>query len=531
MKRHIIITILLLVATVLVTVVYFKHLSNTAQHTGLVMRTIPNDASLIFEFNNDKEFYDIFSSDKLFSNFLGDDKLDELIALRKNLLQNSLMAKYVSGQNLFISLHPQKGNSIDFLLTASVSKEFQSDILEQIAKQPKNGMLIHSIDIEGKPGYVIYLNDLKKRFYMINRDDHSLSASFSKDVIANCARYDYKKEKETFVLLSDRLQSNSLANLYVNYQALSPLFEQVFVNKNTDIFKNFRQFPAFAALSLNYKSDAIMFNGSSEIQGNQEGGYLGLFSHQRPVTNHLKEIFPSTTAYSVSFAVSDPAKFESDLGVLQSKSNFNKEERTILKKIKSETGIAIQKEFSRSLANEFAIVTTHYHEKIGIIQLKDGSRLLALLVNISKMNSDNTGQFNYEKLSQILLGDAFYLFKRPYFKVIDNYLVLTNTPSELVSYNDSYTNRKFLVNTECYNEFNNLLAEMCNVSFFIQFKNAAQLFKQDMKPSFYNDFNKSEPGWKNFYGASWQFSSSDKSFYTNFCMRLNSDTTTLKSTF
>ncbi len=521
----------MLAATVLVTVVYFRHLSNTTQHTSLVMRTIPNDAALIFEFNNDKEFYDIFSSDKLFSNFLGDDKLDQLAAIRKNLLQNALLAKYFSGQNLFISLHPQKGNSIDFLLTASVSKEFQSDILEQLSKQQKNGMLITSIDIEGKPGYLIYLNDLKKRFYLIDRDDHSLSASFSKDIIANCARYNYKREKESFVLLSDRLQSNSLANLYVNYQALSPLFEQVFVNKNTDIFKSFRQFPAFAALSLNYKSDAIMFNGSSQVQSNQDGGYLGLFSHQRPVTNHLKEIFPSTTAYSMGFAVSDPTKFESDLLALQSKSDFDKEEKAVLKKIKSETGIAIQKEFSRSLGNEFAIVTTHYHEKIGIVQVKDGSRLLALLVNISKMNSDNTGQFNYEKLPQVLLGDAFYLFKRPYFKVIDNYLVLANSPSELASYNDSYTNRKFLIKTDGYNEFNNLLAEMCNVSFFVQFKNALQLFKQDMKPTFYNDFNKSEPGWKNFYGASWQFSASDKSFYTNFCMRLNSDTAALKSTF
>jgi len=521
----------LLTATVLVTVVYFRHLSNTTQHTSLVMRTIPNDASLIFEFNNDKEFYDIFAGDKLFSNFLGDDKRDELASLRKNLLQNPLMAKYFSGQNLFISLHPQKGNSIDFLLTASVSKEFQSDLLEQLSKQPKNGMLIHTIDIEGQPGYVIYLNDLKKRFYLINRDDHSLSASFSKDIIGNCAKYDYRKEKESFVLLSDRLQSNSLANLYVNYTALTPLFEQLFVNKNTDIFKNFRQFPAFGALTLNYKSDAIMFNGSSQLQSNQDGGYMGLFSNQKPVTNHLKEIFPSTTAYSTSFAVSDPAKFESDLTELQSKSDFNKDRKTILNKIRTETGIPIQKEFSRSLANEFAIVTTHYHEKIGIVQVKDGSKLLAVLTNISKMNSDNTGQFNYEKLPQVLLGDAFYIFKRPYFKVIDNYLVLTNTPSELASYNDSYTNRKFLPKTDGYNEFNNLLAEMCNVSFFIQFKNALQLFKQDMKPSFYDDFNSSEPGWKNFYGASWQFSSSDKNFYTNFCMRLNSDTTAQKSPF
>ena len=198
MKRLIIATIVLLAATVLVTVVYFRHLNTTAQHTSLVMRAIPDDASLIFEFNNDKEFYDIFSGNKLFANILGGEKQDELEALRKRIVQNPLLSKYLSGQNIFISLHPQKGNSIDFLLTMSVSKEFQADILDILYKQRKNGLLIHTIDIEGKPGYVIYLSDLKKRFYLINKDEHTLSGSFSKEVIADCAKYDYQKGKTIF---------------------------------------------------------------------------------------------------------------------------------------------------------------------------------------------------------------------------------------------------------------------------------------------------------------------------------------------
>src|SRR5581483_8696900 len=128
MKRLIIATTLLLAAVALVTVVYFRLLTASTQHTSLVMRTIPNDASLIFEFNNDHEFYDIFSGNKLFENIMGEDKMAELAAMRKSLLGNPLIGKYFSDQNIFISLHPQRGNTIDFLLTASVTKEFQGDI-------------------------------------------------------------------------------------------------------------------------------------------------------------------------------------------------------------------------------------------------------------------------------------------------------------------------------------------------------------------------------------------------------------------
>ncbi|MGZ3752332.1 MAG: hypothetical protein ACXVAU_13710, partial [Mucilaginibacter sp.] len=503
----------------------------TAQHSSQVLRSIPNNASLIFEFNNDKGFYDIFAGNKLFANIAGEEKMAELAELKKLLLLNPSIEPYLDGQNLYISLHRQKGNDIDFLLTTLVSKGFEPEQLEQISKQPKSGMVINTINIAGKTGYTVYLNDLKKRFYLIDKDDHTLSGSFSKDLVEACVKYDFKKEKQSFVLLSDRQSSNTLANLYVNYGALSPLFEQLFINKNVDLFKNFRALPAFAALSLNYKSDALMFNGTTQIQNASNDGYLSVFSHQQPIANHLKEIFPSTTAYSTSFAISDPAKFESDLSNWQDKGIIKTEKASILKKIKAETGIQLVTEFTRLLGNEFAVVTTRYQEKIAIVQVKDGSKLKTLLINLSKMNDANNGQFNYEKLPQLLLGEAFNIFKKPYFKVLDNYLILTNSASEITSYDDSYSNRKFLNRTEGYAQFDELLAERSNISFFIQFKNSQPLFKQEMKPAFYDTFENMVPGWKNFYGASWQFTSSDNNYYTNFCMRLANDTTTTKSTF
>jgi len=523
MKRMLIATIILVAATIAVTVVYFKHINTASQHTSLAMRAIPDDASMVLQFVNEKEFYDIFTGSALFGDILGREKLNELQALKKDLLQNPLLSPHLAGQNIFVSLHPQKNNTIDFLLTATVSKEFQEDILEQLYKQRNNGLLIHTMDIDGKAGYVVYMSDIKRRFYLISKDGQTLSGSFSKDVIEDCAKYDYRRQKQTFVLLSDQQSSNSLANLYVNYQGLTPLAEQLFSVKNPDIFKSLRQYPAFGALSLNFKNNALIFNGSSQPKSG-DSGYLGLFAHQQPVTNHLKEIFPSTTAYGSSFGISDPNTFESDLADWQEKSDFNKDRSTTLGKVKKETGISVQKEFAKLIGNEFAVVTTHYHEKIGLVQVKDGTKMLALLTNISKMISASTGQFNYEKLPQVLFGDAFSLFKRPFFRVIDNYLVMTTTESELNSFNDSYTNRKFLVKTDGFNNFNNLLAEQSNATFFIQFKNAIELFRQVMKKSFNEDLRDNNPGWKNFYGASWQFTASDKSLYTNFCIGLKQDT-------
>jgi hypothetical protein len=66
------------------------------------------------------------------------------------------------------------------------------------------------------------------------------------------------------------------------------------------------------------------------------------------------------------------------------------------------------------------------------------------MMNISTMANDNVGQFNYSKLPFFLLGDAFSIFRKPYFMIQDNYLVLAGTESELRSYTDTYINRKFI---------------------------------------------------------------------------------------
>jgi hypothetical protein len=65
-----------------------------------------------------------------------------------------------------------------------------------------------------------------------------------------------------------------------------------------------------------------------------------------------------------------------------------------------------------------------------------------------------------------------------------------------------------------------MLSERSNVAFFINFKNIKQVFKRDLKPGFYDAFQQSDPGFKNYYAASYQLIASDKNYYTNFCMKL-----------
>jgi len=529
MRKHIIITIILLVVTAYVTVFYFKNLNPPGTNTSRAINVIPNNASLIFEFNNDEGFYDILKGNKLFEAVAGKQLFGQLDTLRTQLLQNPFLGKFFDGQNIFISFHPSADKNFLLLFTASTAKGFEASAVDQLAKQPNTGLVITPMRTAGKKGYNIYIKALKQIFYLVINDGNILSGSFSKELADECAAYKKKKNERSFVLLSEQQNTNSLANIYINYNQLNPLFSMLFSNKNTDIFKSLRLLPGVATLSLNYKTDALMFNGATTIQLDKAAAYLNLFTNQQPVINHLKDIFPSTTAYSINFSVSDPLKFTTTLSQWYIKAGLKNEKEQLFAKVRTETGISLQKDFDNLLGNEFSVVTTRYFEKLAIISVKDGSKLNMLLTNVSKTSSENSGQFSYDKLPFFLLGDAFGIFKHPYYLIIDNYLILADSQGELKSYYDSYINRKFLSKNDQYSQFDNLLAAQSNVAFLIIFKNSEQIFKRDMDDSYYNSFEANDPGWKNFYGASWQLSAADKNFYTNFCMRLNTDTAAIKN--
>ncbi|GAB3937612.1 hypothetical protein [Mucilaginibacter myungsuensis] len=522
MKKHIIITIILLVAVVAVTVVYFKNLNTTtASSTGKVMESIPNTAGLVFEFGNDAGFYDIFKDNDLLTNIAGKQKMQELDLLRRKLLNAPLLKNYFNDQHIYVSIHGQPADSISFLITVAGSAIFSKTHIAELAKQAKTGLKITDTKLGGKNGYSIYLDSLKKTFYVADKGNNIFSGSFSKPLAEQSAGYKPAKGSINYLQIPDQQNNNSLANLYVNYEQLTPLFDMFFKSTNNSVLKTLRMMPGLAALPINYRKDALIFNGYTNIQTDKRLSYATLFRKQQPTVSKLKDLLPSTTALSTCFTLSDVKKFAQDLDQFHKNAGLEAEKNTLFKKVKDESGVSLPGKFNGQLTGEFAVVTTRFDEKFAIIPIKDPQSTRQLMVSISNMATDDVGQFRYNKLPFFLLGDAFSVFNHPYFMILDGYLILSNSQNELNSFKDSYDNDKFLNRTDGFQKFDNLLAERCNVSYLIHFRNVYPLLKRDMKPSYSTLFNPDGQIGDRLQALSWQLSGADGSYYTNFCLTFN----------
>jgi hypothetical protein len=515
MKRLIIITLLLLAATVVITVKYFNNLNPPGKRTSQAIKTIPSSAAFVFEFSNDGSFSDMYAKSNLFTGITGKAKMDELHILHTTLL-NGALKNFFEDQNIFISIHPQTNDSLEYLITLPSKLPINQEAIDQL-KQGKSGVTLKNVSVAGKVGYELSMDSLDRHFFITEKEKNIWTGSFSKTLLQESINYT-PNDKGGLTLLPAQ-QGGTLGNLYVNYAKLSPLLAQLYKSGNDDAWKLLQLMPATTAISLNYKSDALMFNGITTLNKNVSS-YVGLFADMKPMDNVLKDLFPITTAYSNSYAVDNVKHFLNLLSNWQKKTGLSKDGTKLFNQIKAETGVQINQEFNNLLDNEFAVVTTRFQEKLGIIKVKNGALLKPFFNNISTMVDDEVGQLNFNQVPLFLLGDVMAPFRRPYFIILDNYLILANTPRELSNYKENYLNNAFISKGDEYIEFNNLLAQKNNVCFFVNFKNAGNVFKRTLK-SVYAKAYQQETGFKSYYAAAYQLSGSDNEFYTNLCIKLN----------
>lgn len=106
MKKIYIIIITLLLAIGAVTWLYFKKLNSENFSTENIFNVIPQDASLVFEYNNEEYFYEIFKDFELFKDILGNHTTTHLNALKQVFVDDAAIAEAFLQSDIFFFYSP-----------------------------------------------------------------------------------------------------------------------------------------------------------------------------------------------------------------------------------------------------------------------------------------------------------------------------------------------------------------------------------------------------------------------------------------
>jgi hypothetical protein len=278
---------------------------------------------------------------------------------------------------------------------------------------------------------------------------------------------------------------------------------------------------------MNFKSDALMFNGLSSTEVASKN-YLNLFLNQKPIQNDIKKVLPENTSNFIAFGMSDAKRFRRDLKNYLNERNELKKLEEQFQRIQNSTGVSPDRDIKPFLDKEFVLIENSYGEKFALIKVTNGRNINMKLQLISNALNEKVSQLNYGDLFYYYFGEPLKSFRRPYFGVTDNYLIIANTPGIISNYISTYENDRLLVNTNQFKDYDQLVANQSNILYFVNRKNFKRLASSKLKPKYAEPFCQ-EDRFNKFYGFSYQWTSDGDHFFTNLYLSYNSaDSLTLK---
>lgn len=524
MRNILILCTVLLFAIVAIAGKYFSVLEGKDNNVSGALSFIPANAAFVINFDNDESFYEVFKEYKLFEAIIGKQRKSEITYLQQITSQPGLK-DYTLDKEVFLSFHPGV-DSIEFLFTMNLESQYSSENLrDAIAEVP--GVSVSN----SAAGIYALSTDIPSRPFFIYLEKGVALGSFSSKLLEKCLTKGSAGLDKIFIdeiVQGSSKNQSSPMNLFINHKAVSPALMHFLVGQPSDNLKLIKNIQGRSSLSLNFKSDALIFNGIS-VTDTLKANYLNIFLNQSTNDNHLKYVVPQNTASFLAFAVSNMDTYHNDLSNYFNKTSKLAKLKAQINEVKNKSGIDLNRDLKPQWDKEFVCVENYFGEKFVIIKLKNGIKSNFTLQLISRQINEQISQVNYSNIFYYYFGEPLSSFAKPYFAVIDNYLIIANTPGIISNYLSEYQKERFLINTEAFKEYNQLVANKSNILYFIHTKNSKRKIATSLKGKYSAAFSSENFGLGNFYGVSYQWTADDDHFFTNLYLSYTSpDTLTAK---
>ena len=505
MKKIYIILATLVIVISGMSYMYFSALNKAGVQADKSLELVSKNAVLVFSFQNDKSVRNILDGQELLSKLIGEAKTDALKALKRNLDRQETTTLFQS-QDIFMGVYSGEQKKLELMIGVQLHPDATEKMVA--AQFQRTGLVLkpyssyYQIQAGDHTFYVLQ----QKRVVLI-----ATAASVIDNLIAN-QKSDTQKDFVSFIQKNDRLAKNSLANLYIDFRQIGPFMKAVTPYFNRGELTILNRQEAFARLSYNFSKEKVFFSGETKVMN--ADSYFSIFEKHKPEKITLDKVLPASTASFTLYAFGDYKAFHRNLqewfATIKEGQNIRQKIASINDKYRLNLdGIFLN--YTNSQAVTFQLQNK---QKLAAVQLTNGEKLEQLLLDLS---DDYDGDIRLLKEPDLLyyyFGAPFKSFKKPYYLIINNYIILAAYPSSLIDFRNSYQDNKLLTLDKTYTEVLTQLPTNANILFYLNNKRAQNSILNNVYSDFY-DHIRSENGLKAFDGFVYQLSGDQGSFQTN----------------
>ena len=520
MKKIYLILFTLFAAIVGMAYLYFSKLNQETTYKETSLYAATANSGLVFCIQNDQSIFDILKGQDFFQKLIGQEKFNQLSLLKNKLTASPAINNLIDNRKIFISFSAGKNKEIDFLISTQLNDE--------LAK-PKlfNALKSNGVNMSQEKGIMkLVLNDstafylnVEKNLIMLSNSPVPVKAATA--AISNAENNQFA----AYIKSSNKFSKNSLGNLYIDFNKIPALLKSILPGHLNGSLSVLNQLNSFASLNYNFSKERLFFNGGSQLS--DQKNYLTLFAALTPQKNNIDNLLPEHTANFQLYAMTDYAAWRKELN---NWFIWNKEDQKIKNTIKSfnkEYHLDAEKIFPVYFQNQLISFQLKSAENLSAINLTNGDKVKQLLLDMSDDYSPEIKRFKKSGLLYCYFGEPFQSFSRPYYTIIDNYMVFSNQPGALQSFLNAYHTNKLLINTLDYINIYSQISKTANITYYVNRKNSEYLVRKTIYTPYYNHFIKKQ-GLEQFTSFVYQLSGDKSAFQTN--LLINTMPGTVKDT-
>lgn len=463
---------------------YFSNLRKETNANDLSLNIATANAALLFSFENDKSFYEILNGQDLFQSILGDVKAKQLKSLRDEFSQNAEVGSVIDGQKVYIGFlpNPEDQKEIDFLISTQLKPNSNPQaILAKLnnskVKTTKIGDL-YTLSFKDSTQCFVGVKDL---LVVLSNNQKSIQMMLKKSTEVNNGFANYIKN-------NSRFNKNTLANLYIDFNQIPLLLKNILNTTLNGELNVLNKQNTYAALSYNFSKEQLLFNGSTVI--NDANSYYKLFDNIAEQKITINNLLPEKTANYTAYTITDYNSWYKALNTWLEKHQERDKINKAITTINQKYGLDLAQLFPKYFKNQLLTFQLNSGEKFGAVALSNGEKVNQFLLDLSSDYAPEIKIFKESGILYAFFGEPFKKFERPFFTIIDNYLVVANNASSIQVFLNSYKNNSLLTSNEDYQNFSNQLSSSATISFYVNHKNSNDIFGRNLKAPYYKQYQK-----------------------------------------
>ncbi len=491
-KKRILLSLLTVFTAYLCYLLYLFVLSPKTNLQSIYL--IPKDAVFVLESEKPVESWRKVSESKGWNHLKNNayfTSLTENIQKVDTIFKNQRgLFEFFDNRSLFISIHmiSKKEYGIFYVLDLKriaklkLLKTYLNTLLDEGYILSKRTYHTHEI-------LEIYDRTTKETMHL-SFIKNQLVASYTHSLVE--AAIDQYKEPElgrdlNFLAINKKVGFEDLFRLYVQYDYLDEYYS-LFSNTPNDWLKGVSTHFLFSGFSFDLDDNStISADGYTNIRFENEN-YLEALQRSGTAERSIAAVAPEKTALYMSYGFDGFSKFYQNFEVVQ-KTNNSEQFRTYgqgIKKIEKFLKIDIKEHFVSWIGNEIALLQINSNISKGkndialVLQTKDLTDAKENLAFVLKQIKKKTPvkfkaipykghEINFLSIKgffKLLLGNRFKQFDKPYFALVADKVIFSDSPNTLKYIINSYVDGKTLKNTKDYQEFNEKFKEESSLAVY-----------------------------------------------------------------